>query len=163
MIRRRPAAGAAVAGPAQMPEAVDEFAGQELGAVLGISAGDAEEMLDLSWQLAVNLPGTSAAFRAGILSRDKAAIMARATALLDPVEAREAEAMVLDQAGSLTPAALRAAIQRTVTAGPALADPASADPATAAPDHPTLPGPGPRGRAGRWPGSSRPASPAGPS
>jgi hypothetical protein len=70
-----PAAGAAVAGPAQMPEAVDEFAGRELGAVLGISAGDAEEMLDLSWQLAVNLPGTSAAFRAGILSRDKAAIM----------------------------------------------------------------------------------------
>jgi Domain of unknown function (DUF222) len=114
LIRRRPAPGAAVTGPAQMPDAVDEFAGRELGAALGISARAAEEMLDLSWQLAVNLPGTSAAFRAGILNRDKAAVIAWATALLDPAEARAAEAMVLDQAGSLTPAALRAAIQRAV-------------------------------------------------
>jgi hypothetical protein len=114
LIRRRPAPGAAVTGPAQLPEAVDEFAGRELGAALGISARDAEEMLDLSWQLAVNLPGTDAAFRAGILNRDKAAVIAWATALLDPAEARAAEAMVLDRAGSLTPAALRAAIQRAV-------------------------------------------------
>ena len=75
---------------------------------------DAEEMLDLAWHLEVNLPGTKAAFRAGILSRDKAAIIAAATALLDPDEARAAEAMVLDRAGSLTPAALRAAIGRAV-------------------------------------------------
>jgi hypothetical protein len=90
-IRRRPAAGAAAQGPAAMPEAVDEFAGRELGAVLGIAARDAAQMLDLSWHLAVSLPGTSAAFRAGILNRDKAAIIAWATALLDPAEARAAE------------------------------------------------------------------------
>ena len=65
-----------MAGPAQMPEGVDEFTGRELGAVLGVSARDAGEMLYLAWYLEVNLPGTKAAFRAGILSRDKAAIIA---------------------------------------------------------------------------------------
>ena len=114
LIRRRPAPGCAVDGPAQMPESGDEFTGRELGAVLGVSARDAGEMLDLAWYLEVNLPGTRAAFRAGILSRDKAAIIASATALLDPDEARAAEAMVLDRAGSLTPGALRAAISRAV-------------------------------------------------
>ncbi len=114
LTRRRPAPGCAVAGPARMPESVDEFTGRELGAVLGVSARDAGEMLYLAWYLEVNLPGTKAAFRAGILSRDKAAVIAHATALLDPDEARAAEAMVLDRAGSLTPGALKAAIGRAV-------------------------------------------------
>ncbi len=114
LIRRRPASGAAVEGPAEIPEVWHEFSGRELGAVLGVSPGDAEEILDLAWHLEVNLPGTKAAFRAGILNRDKAAIIANATALLDPEEARAAEAMVLDRAGSLTPAALRSAIRRAV-------------------------------------------------
>jgi hypothetical protein len=113
-IRRRPAPGAAVPGPAGMPEGWHEFAGRELGAVLGVSPGDAEEILDLAWHLEVNLPGTKAAFRAGILNQGKAAVIAAATALLDPEEARAAEALVLDQAGSLTPAQLRAAIKRAV-------------------------------------------------
>src|SRR5580700_3179622 len=113
-IRRRPAPGAAVLGEAQMPEGWDEFTARELGAVLGISAGDAEELLDLAWQLEVNLPGTKAAFRAGILSQDKAALIANAAALLDPAEARAAEGLVLGRAGSLTPARLRAAIRRAV-------------------------------------------------
>jgi hypothetical protein len=114
LIRRRPAPGCAVEGPAQMPESWDEFTPRELGAVLGVSGGDAEEMLDLAWALDVNLPGTKAAFRDGIVNRDKAAIIATATALLDPAEARAAEAIVLDRAGSLTPAALRGAINRAV-------------------------------------------------
>ena len=105
LIRRRPAPGCAVEGPAQMPDSGDEFTGRELGAVLGVSARDAGEMLDLAWYLEVNLPGTRAAFRAGVLSRDKAAVIAAATALLDPAEARAAEAMVLGRAGSLTPGA----------------------------------------------------------
>ena len=114
LIRRRPAPAAAVAGEAGMPEGWHEFTGRELGAVLGISPGDAEEMLDLAGHLEVSLPGTKAAFRAGIFNRDKAAIIAAATALLDPEEARAAEAIVLDRAGSLTPGTLRAAIQRAV-------------------------------------------------
>jgi hypothetical protein len=114
LIRRRPDPGCSVAGPAQMPEGWHEFTGRELGAILGVSAGDAEEILDLAHTLEVHLPGTKAAFRAGILSRDKAAIIAAATGLLDPAEARAAEGMVLDRAGSLTPAQLRAAIRRAV-------------------------------------------------
>src|SRR6516225_4782302 len=111
-IRRRPAS--AVAGEAQLPEGWHEFAGRELGAVLGCSAGAAEALLGLAWDLAVNLPGTRAAFRAGTLSRDKAAVIAAATALLDPAEARAAEAMVLGRAGSLTGGGLRAATGRAV-------------------------------------------------
>ncbi len=41
-------------------------------------------------------------------------IIARATAVLDPAEARAAEALVLDRAGRLTPGGLRAAIARAV-------------------------------------------------
>ena len=41
------------------------------------------------------MPGTRAAFRTGVLTRDKALIIASATVLLDPAEARAAEAMVL--------------------------------------------------------------------
>jgi Domain of unknown function (DUF222) len=114
LIRRRPAPGCLPDGQARMPEHWDEFTSRELGAVLGVGSGDASELLDLAWHLEVNLPGAKAAFDGGILSRDKAAIIAHATALLDPAEARAAEAMVLDRAGSLTPAALRAAIRRAV-------------------------------------------------
>ena len=42
------------------------------------------------------------------------AIIARATAVLDPAEARAAEELVLDRAGRLTPGGLRAAIARAV-------------------------------------------------
>ena len=113
-IRRRPAPGAAVAGPAEMPESWHEFSARELGAVLGVSARDAEEMLSLALGLEASLPGTKAAHRDGILNRDKATIICDATVLLDPAEARTAEAMVLDRAGSLTPGGLRAAINRAV-------------------------------------------------
>ena len=71
-------------------------------------------MLSLAQELEVNLPGTKAAFRAGIVGERKAAIIASATAELDPAEARAAEAKVLDRAGTLTPPALRAAIRRAV-------------------------------------------------
>ena len=114
LIRRRPAEGCELAGPAQMPAAFDEFTPRELAAVLGESRVAAEDMLSLAHELEVNLPGTKTAFRAGILSQRKAAIIASATALLDPEEARAAEAMVLGRAGSLTPPGLRAAITRAV-------------------------------------------------
>jgi hypothetical protein len=114
LIRRRPAEGCAPAGPGQMPGACDEFTARELCSVLGESRAATEDMLSLSQVLEVNLPGTKAAFRAGILSQRKAAIIASATALLDPAEARAAEAKVLDRAGALTPPGLRAAISRAV-------------------------------------------------
>jgi Domain of unknown function (DUF222) len=104
-----------VAGAARLPEGVSEFTGRELAAVLGLT-GAAAGMLELAWLLEVNLPGTKAAFRAGVLSRDKAAVTAAATALLDPAEARAAEALVLGRAGMLTPPALKAATGRAVMA-----------------------------------------------
>jgi Domain of unknown function (DUF222) len=114
LIRRRPAQGCEPAGPAQMPEACDEFTARELTSMLGESRAAAEDMLSLAEELEVNLPGTKAAFRAGILNQRKAAIIASATGVLDPEEARAAEALVPGRAGTLTPPGLRAAIARAV-------------------------------------------------
>jgi hypothetical protein len=99
LARRRPAAGCALKGPAQLPEAVDEFLPRELGSILAETSTAAGDMLSLAQELEINLPGTKAAFRDGILSQRKAAIIASATALLDAAEARAAEAMVLDGPG----------------------------------------------------------------
>ncbi len=114
LLRRRPALGCAVEGPAQMPAAPDEFVAQELASALGESRAAAGDIVSLAQELEVNLPGTRAAFRAGILNQRKAAIIASAAAVLDPAEARAAEAMVLGRAGTLTPPGLRAAITRAV-------------------------------------------------
>jgi hypothetical protein len=114
LIRRRPAEGAVLAGPAQMPEDCDEFTGQELGQALGETRRVADHMLSLAHELEVNLPGTKAAFRAGILNQRKAMIIASAAALLNPAEAAAAEAKVLGRAGLLTPPGLRDAISRAV-------------------------------------------------
>jgi hypothetical protein len=110
LIRRRPAPGHSSGLPAQW----DEFTCRELGAALALPAGDAEEMLDIAAALETRLPGTRAAFRAGVLTRDKARIIVAATVLLDPAQARAAEDLVLGRAGTLTPAGLRSAIARAV-------------------------------------------------
>ena len=114
LIRRRPAPGCAPEGPARMPAGWEEFTGDELAAALAQSAWAAASLLELAWDLAVKLPGTAAAFRAGCVPENKARIIAAATQLLDPGEARAAEALVLDRAGTLTPGGLRAAIARAV-------------------------------------------------
>ena len=113
-IRRRAAAGCGLEGPGRMPAVWDEFAPVELAAVLGESRWAADGLLEVAEALEAKLPGTKAAFRAGIISEAKAGIIARATALLDPAEARAAEALVLGRAGRLTPPALAAAIGRAV-------------------------------------------------
>jgi hypothetical protein len=97
LARRRPAAGCAPASPGQLPEVVDEFLPRELGSVLGETSAAAGDMVSLACELEVNLSGTKAVFRSGVLSQRKAAIIASATALLDPAEAHAAEAMVLDR------------------------------------------------------------------
>ena len=114
LIRRRPAAGWPVDRTTQMPQVWDEFTPSELSAVLAESKGATAGLLGLAHDLEVKLPGTKAAFGDGIVSEEKAAIIARATAVLDADEARAAEALVLDRAGRLTPGALRAAIARAV-------------------------------------------------
>jgi hypothetical protein len=97
-----------------MPEAWDEFTRAELAPALGESRYAMDGLLDLAHDLTVKLPGTMALFNVGVISRYKAQIISHATQLLDPAEARAAEAMVLDRAGRLTPGALRAAIVRAV-------------------------------------------------
>jgi hypothetical protein len=114
LIRRRPAAGWPVDKTTGMPQVWDEFTPTELCAVLAGSKGDASGLLGLAHDLEAKLPGTKAAFLDGILSEEKVAIIARATAVLTPEEARAAEALVLDRAARLTPGALRAAIARAV-------------------------------------------------
>ncbi len=114
LIRRRPFPGSALEGPAQMPADRDEFAADEVAQVLAENRGTAAAMLDLAWDLEVKLPGTKAAFRAGVLRQSKAQIIAWAAGALDPEEARAAEALVLGRAGRLTPGGLRAAIARAV-------------------------------------------------
>ena len=114
LIRRRPASGCTPQGPAGMPEAWDEFTRAELAPALGESRYAVDGLLDLAHDLTVKLPGTMALFRVGVISRYKAQVISHATQLLDPAEARAAEAMVLDRAGRLTPGALRAAIARAV-------------------------------------------------
>ncbi len=112
--RRRPAPGFALEGPAQLPAEREEFAGDEIAQLLAEGRAAAEGMLDLARDLEVKLPGTRAAFRAGILRHAKAQIIAWATAMLDPEEARAAEEKVLGRAGRLTPGGLRSAIARAV-------------------------------------------------
>ena len=94
-------------GPA--PEDL-EFTADQVAYALGESRGRAGDLIDLARTLQARLPGTAAALEDGTVSRYKAEIIARATALLDDAEARAAEQEVLDRAARLTPGGLRAAI-----------------------------------------------------
>jgi hypothetical protein len=71
-------------------------------------------MLTMAWHLATRLTGTMAALRDRVMTRFKAEIIVRATVTLEPEEAKQAEAKVLDRAGRLTPGSLRTAIARAV-------------------------------------------------
>ena len=96
-----------------------EFTADQVACALGESRFRAGELLGTAGHLDTHLPGTRAALRDGTVSLGKARLIANATGLLDPAEARAAEAGVLDRAGRLTPGGLRAAIARAViTAAP---------------------------------------------
>ena len=97
------------------PAPVDaEFTANEVANALGESRFRADELMGTAGHLDTHLPGTQAALRDGTLSVGKARLIVNATGLLDPAEARAAEAEVLDRAGRLTPGGLRAAIARAV-------------------------------------------------
>ena len=91
-----------------------EFTADQVAYALGESRGRAGTLIDLAQTLETRLPGTPAALDDGTVSRYKAEIIARATALLDDAEARAAEQKVLDRAARLTPGGLRAAIAHAV-------------------------------------------------
>ena len=114
LIRRRPEPGCVLEGPTRMPAAWAEFTEDELGYALAEGRRRGEDLLTLAQALEVKLPGTKAALLDGIVTVGKAQVIVSATALLDPGEARKAEAMVLGRAGRLSPGGLRAAIARAV-------------------------------------------------
>ena len=91
-----------------------EFTADQVAYALGESRGRADALVDLAQTLGTRLPGTAAALDDGTVSRYKAEIIARATALLDDAGARAAEQKVLDRAARLTPGGLRAAIAAAV-------------------------------------------------
>jgi hypothetical protein len=91
-----------------------EFTADQVAYALGESRGRAGDLIDLAQTLQTRLPGTAAALDDGMITRYKAEIIARATALLDDAGARAAEEKVLDRAGRLTPGGLRAAIAAAV-------------------------------------------------
>ena len=92
----------------------EEFTADQLGCALGESRTRAYALLGTADHLDTHLSGTRAALCDGTLSMAKAQIIVNATGLLDPDEARAAEAEVLDRASRLTPGGLRAAIARAV-------------------------------------------------
>jgi Domain of unknown function (DUF222) len=91
-----------------------EFTADQVACALGESRARADSLIGMARTLPTRLPGTAAALEDGTVSRYKAEIIARATALLDDDEAGAAEAEVLDRAARLTPPGLRAAIARAV-------------------------------------------------
>ena len=91
-----------------------EFTADQVAYALAESRGRAGDLIDLAQTLQTRLPGTAAALDDGTITRYKAEIIARATALLDDAEARAAEQKVLDRAARLTPGGLRAAIAAAV-------------------------------------------------
>src|SRR6266516_271610 len=96
-----------------------EFTADQVAYALGESRTRADSLIGMAQTLPARLPGTGAALADGTISRYKAEIIARATALLEDDEARAAEQEVLDRAARLTPGGLRAAIARAViTAAP---------------------------------------------
>ena len=103
LMRRRPAPGKVLEGPARMPAECDEFTVCELVTTLALSRWDADDMMSFAYDLAVRLPGTRAAFLDGRINQERAEIIARATAVLTPEESRAAEALVLGRAAPADP------------------------------------------------------------
>src|SRR5690242_6893657 len=112
-VARKLAAVAELARRNPKPED-QEFIADEVANALAESRSRAEVLIDLAQTLETRLPGTRAGLSGGTITRYKAEIIARATALLDDAEARAAEDKVLDRAGRLTPGGLRAAIAHAV-------------------------------------------------
>jgi len=102
LARRRPADGTAAAAPGQFPGRPSEFLTDEIAAALTLTGPAAGTCLDLAIDLAIRLPGTAAALRAGILDYLKARIIAEATHILSEQDARQVEDRILPGAGIRT-------------------------------------------------------------
>jgi hypothetical protein len=122
LIRRRPAPGCALEGPAELPEVWGKFCPDELAVALAISARAGDKSLALAYDLAGRLPGTARALLEGAISEYKAQIISEATRTLDARGAAAVEALVLPGIETRTPGQIRAALARAIVA----VDPAAA-------------------------------------
>jgi len=94
IIRRRPAAGCKLRGPAMMPQVWAEGTAGELSIALAVDRRTADHLLSLAWDLQVKLPLTSGKLRDGVIDERKAATVASYSANLTSEEARQAEAIL---------------------------------------------------------------------
>jgi hypothetical protein len=92
----------------------EDYLADEIAHALGESRRAADGLAAVAEALDGKLPGTRTALLDGIISPEKARIIATTTAMLDEEEARAAEEQVLDRAGRVTPGSLREAIRRAV-------------------------------------------------
>jgi Domain of unknown function (DUF222) len=116
IIRRRPAPGCKLRGPAAMPQVWAEGTAGELSLALAVDRRAADHLLGLAWDLQVKLPLTSAALRDGVIDERKAATVSSYCANLTPEEARRAEQILFAHPGvaSMTHGMLRDRIARAV-------------------------------------------------
>ena len=108
------APGGAPSTAGAFPAQISEFASDEVAAALVLSGQAAERHLDLALGLALRLPGTNRALRAGEIDVLRARIIAEATQTLDAAGAARAEALLLPRVANMTAGQVRAAIARTV-------------------------------------------------
>src|SRR5450631_1414384 len=114
LARRRPADRTAPANPGQFPDQPSEFLTDEVAAALTLTGPGAAICLDLALDLAIRLPGTAQALRAGIIDYPRARMIAEATRILSADDARRVEALILAKAGQQTSGQLRAALARVI-------------------------------------------------
>ena len=116
LARRRPAERTPPAPPGGFPAQLSEFISDEVSAALTLSARTADTYLDLALDLAIRLPDTARALRAGKIDHLKARLIAESTRILSDADARAVEARILALAGRQTLGRLRAAVSRAVLA-----------------------------------------------
>ncbi len=116
LARRRPAERTLPAPPGGFPAQLSEFISDEVSAALTLSARTADTYLDLALDLAIRLPDTARALRAGVINHPKARLIAESTRILTDADARAVEARILPMAGRQTLGRLRAAVNRAVLA-----------------------------------------------
>ena len=119
--------GAQLADAADLADdypAQQEFLGTEVALALGITESAAGQLLSTGHALASRLPGTLAALEAGQISKDVAAVMVGATAVVDDdTTVSEIERLVLPTAPGRSRESVRQQVNRQVVR----LDPAGAD------------------------------------
>jgi Domain of unknown function (DUF222)/HNH endonuclease len=113
--RRRPG-DHPLAANSDIPSRASAFAADEVALALRLSRTTAANRLVMAEVLTADLPGTLAAWEAGVIDALKARAITETSYLLPPEKGSGLEARVLPRAGTQTIAQLRAALARAVLA-----------------------------------------------